>query len=372
MGGYEKLKMLNERCRNILNIIQKNGPITKNEIINRTGMKLTTLNRDIQVLIDNKIVMETATAESTGGRKPVLYDVNMHEFYSIGIDISRTYTQIVITDLKMNIIREKLINGSYDVNDVLDDIEGHIESMLKELKINKSEIIGIGIGIVGGFNVDTLKNRLSQIFNIPVYADNGANMAVIGEYFFGIGRGSRNIVYINCGVGIRTGVISSGVLIRTINNSEDAFAHMIVDAGGEPCSCGNSGCVESYASILKIAKKFTDKNKNSRNINYIDVCNLAENKESTAFSIIMDAARHFGIGLSNYIRLLNPHIIILSGPLIKHSRLFYDECKKTAAKECHIDGSSIVFNRGGYFKNKSIAVGSSAMAVEMLINPKWF
>lgn len=265
-----------------------------------------------------------------------------------------------------------MISDLYDINGVLYDIEGYMDNMLDALKIKRSMIVGIGIGIVGGFDVSMLQNKLSQDFKIPVYVDNGANTAVIGEYFFGMGKGSKNIVYINCGVGIRTGVISSGVLIRTINNSEDAFAHMIVDTDGETCSCGNSGCVESYASILKITKKFMDKAKNSSDINYVDVCNLAENKNSTAFDVLVDAARHFGIGLSNYIRLLNPHLIILSGPLIKHSKIFYDECKKIALEKCHINGSGVIFNRGGYFKNKSIAVGASVMALEKLINSKWF
>jgi predicted NBD/HSP70 family sugar kinase len=96
------------------------------------------------------------------------------------------------------------------------------------------------------------------------------------------------------------------------------------------------------------------------------VCSLAENKNNIAVNILMDAAVHFGIGLSNYIRLFNPQLIILSGPLVQHSQFFYDECTKIALEKCHLN--SIDFNRGGYFRNKSIAVGASVMAIERLIN----
>ena len=109
MEAYKSFESLNDRGKYIFDIVQKNGPITKSELIDITKIKLTTLNRDIQILIDKKIIVETDIGESTGGRKPSLYDVNPSEFYIIGIDISRTYTQIVITNLKLKIIGERVI-----------------------------------------------------------------------------------------------------------------------------------------------------------------------------------------------------------------------------------------------------------------------
>ena len=94
----------------------------------------------------------------------------------------------------------------------------------------------------------SLKDELKREFDTIICIDNGASVAVIGEYNFGIGKGKQNIAYINCGVGIRTGIISSGVLIRTINNLEDAFGHMVVEHNGEVCSCGNSVCIGKYLS----------------------------------------------------------------------------------------------------------------------------
>lgn len=374
MDAYKKFESLNNRCRHIFNIIQKDGPVTKNELVNRTKMKLTTLNRDIQILMDGNMVIETATAESTGGRRPVLYDVNPDKFYSIGIDISRTYTQIVVTNLKIKIAGEKTINELYDINNVTEIIPDCINELLEKLKIDKSMIVGIGIGIFEGFNINELRDKLVSRFYVPLYIDNGVNAAVAGEYFFGLGKGKQNIAYINCGVGIRTGVISSGVLIRSINgNCEDAFGHMIVDVNGQLCSCGNHGCVESYASITKITEKFTAEAKKQgkavlNEIDYTDICSLAETGDITAANILMDSAYHFGTGLANFIRLFNFQLVILSGPLIQHSKLFYEECKKTALEKSHFKKESISFERFGYFKNKSIAVGTSVIAIERLIN----
>ncbi|MFT8315751.1 MAG: ROK family protein [Clostridium sp.] len=373
-----KIKVLDNRGKYLFDIIQKNGSITKGQLLDMTRIKLSTLNRSIQFLLDEKIIVETAIGESTGGRRPILYDVNPCDFYIIGLDISRTYIQVVITNLKIQIVDEKTFKGSYSLDNLAKIIPSCIENLILKLKIDKSMIIGIGIGIVGEVeNKEFYKHMLKKEIDVPIFIDNGANTAVLGEYYFGLGKYKNNISYINCGVGIRTGVISSGVLIRTINNSEDTLGHMIVDIDGEHCWCGNYGCVESYASITKITEKFIsevkkgrriDLNKDLEDINYIDICNLAENKNEIAMNIIVDSAIHFGTGLANYIRLFNPQLIILSGPLIKYSPLFYETCTDIALEKSHIGKDiKIEFNRGGYFGDKSIAVGAAVMVIQEIL-----
>ena len=377
MEAYKNFEALNDRGKYIFNIVQKNGPITKNELMDITKIKLTTLNRDIEILIDKKIIIEADIGESTGGRKPNLYDVNQSEFYIIGIDISRTYTKIVITNLKLKIIEERLLSHEYKIENISEIIPTLIKNICMELRIEKSSIVGIGIGIIDGFNIKPLYDVLDKELDTIICVDNGANAAVIGEYNFGIGKGKKNIAYINCGVGIRTGIISSGVLIRTINNLEDAFGHMIVDVNGELCSCGNHGCIESYVSISNITKKFIDEikeisgsylNKKLDNINYRDVCNLAENKNEVTVNVIKNSALYFGIGLANYMKLFNPELIILSGPLIQHSKLFYDTAIEIAFQKCHIKNNNIQFSNGGHYKDNSIAVGACAMVIQKLQN----
>lgn len=377
LDSYKGFKSLNDRCKYIFSIIQKNGPITKSDLIDITKIKLTTLNRELQILIDKNLIVETDVGESTGGRKPSLYDVNQGEFYVIGIDISRIYTRIVTTNLKLEIIHEELLEHEYRIENISEIIPSSIKNLCMKLHIEKSAIVGIGIGIVGGFNINPLYDTLNKEFEVPICIDNGANAAVIGEYHYGIGKDKKNIAYINCGVGIRTGIISSGVLIRTINNTEDAFGHMIVEANGEVCSCGNYGCIESYASISNITEKFINKmkeinesglHKNLKSINYRDVCSLAEKDNDVAINIIKNSALYMGIGLANYMKLFNPDLIILSGPLIQYSKLFYDTAKEIALEKCHIENNNIQFINNGYYKDKSIAVGACAIVIQKLLN----
>ena len=388
----DKLGYVSAQGRQLYKLIQRNGPLTKNQLIQLTNMKLSTLNRVMQPLINDNLIIETEIGESTGGRRPVLYDVSPKRYYIIGVDISRTYTQIVITDMKMRVVKQELLTqcGSPDI--IVKLISASINSLLNQLSINKSSIFGIGIGTVGPLDREKgimtipqnfptndwvnvpLKDMMENETGLPILIDNGANTAVLAEYLFGIGKGLNNIAYFNCGIGIRTGAVASGTIVRTINDAEDAFGHMVIDVDGEPCTCGNYGCVECYSSIHAIIKKFTSELKKGRTssipktldkIDYIDICNFAEEKDALAREVIENAAAILGVGLANYINLINPQLVILSGPLIKHSRLFYNYSTQTALKRIYSKSEhKVSFCKGGFFGDYTMAIGAAAMIME--------
>lgn len=390
----DKLNYINKHGRVLLKLIQENGPLSKSQLIQLTKMKLSTLNRAIQPLVDENLIIETEVGQSTGGRRPVLYDINPIRYYIVGVDISRTYIQIVITNFKMRIISQNLLSLSGSPEETVKLISGNIDEMMRKLSIDKPSILGIGIGTVGPINRQKgimttpqnfpakdwvnvpLKKMMELETGLPVLIDNGANAAVLAEYLFGMGKGLDNIVYFNCGVGIRTGAINSGAIIRTINNSEDVFGHMVIDVDGEACSCGNYGCIECYSSILAITKKFTSEIKKGRisllrkpidEISYIDICRAAEENDEVAKEVIINAATIFGTGLANYINLLSPKLIILSGPLIKHSQLFYDTCTEIAFQKCYLKKENgIFFSKGGHFQDYAMAVGAAVEVIDKI------
>jgi len=391
------IKLRNE-AKSILDIVLRNGPLTKNDIIHMSKMKLSTLNRVMQPLETEGLIVESSIGESTGGRKPVLYDVNPKQYYLVGIDISRTYTKMVVTNLKTDVLYQKQfpMNESSTPHQVVHLISGFINDSLQKLLISKDEIIGIGIGTVGpldkskgkmlsprnflsaGWNDVPIKDMVEDSTKLPVTIDNGANTAVLAEYIRGVGKNYNNIVYINCGVGIRTGAISSGMIVRTINNAEDAFGHMVVDADGDLCGCGNYGCIECYSSIPSIVKRIVSELKKGRitklkatpeELSYIDICKAADNGDQLAKEVVIGAGTILGIGLANYINLLNPEVVILSGPLIKHCKLLFDTCMSVALRKYYLKGENkIQFSRGGFFKDNAIAVGAAVSMLEEILS----
>ncbi len=393
----DKFKRMGKDEKNIFNIIQKKGPLTKSQILDITKLKLTTLNRIMKPFAMDKLIVEARIGESTGGRKPALYDVNVRDYAFVGIDISRIYTQVVFMDLKLNLIYKERFNmdRSLSPKKTVSRITEICERAKKIPELKNKEIIAAGLGTVGPFDLKRgvmknavnfrsegwegvpIKDMLEKALKLQVYMDNGANAAVTAEYLFGSGKDLKNVAYFNFGMGIRTAVISNGNIIRTINDAEDAFAHMVVNVHGIKCSCGNSGCVECYSSIKAITVKFKQKivagqktkiQKQIENINYIDISLAAEAGDILAIEVIREAAEVFAAGLANFINLLNPELVVLSGPLIMASELFYRVSQETAKKKCYFSKhSNIFFNRGGYFKENAISAGAVAIAIENLL-----
>lgn len=386
----EVLEKLSYRDLEILNIIQKRGPITKKNLQVTADIKLTTLNRVMKTLEDIKIVKEYGESESTGGRKAVEYDVSQTGFYVIGIDISRAYVKLVLTDMKLTILKKEefIMNETCSPEKTIKKITFIIEQMLFDLCIKKNEVLGIGIGAVGPLDREKgiilnpksffndnwvnvpLKAMFEENLKLPCFVDNGANSAVLGEYFYGIGKGLKSVVYIHCGIGLRSAIIRSGIIIRTMNDREDAFGHMIVEHNGEVCSCDNSGCIESYASIASIIKKINakikDNNRLISEVNYREILksDLLNNKD--VVEIINKGAEILGIGISNLVRLLNPELIILSGPLIMNFQQYYEKSIETF-HNINIMENRVLFSKGGKFQEDVIVLGAAAMVIEFYL-----
>lgn len=383
----EILKQLSEREIEILNIIHKKGSITKKDLQAITDIKLTTLNRAMKTLEDNKLIEEIGTSESTGGRKAVEYAAAKKAIYVIGVDISRTYVRLVLMNFKMDILMDEefLLDYSFSPEKTVEKIAYLIDKMLRVLSINKNEVLGIGIGTVGPldrgrgiilnpkgfFNGNwkdvNLKEMIEKSVLIPCIIDNGANTAILAEYFFGKGKGLKTVIYIHCGVGIRSAVITDEIIIRTINDSEDAFAHMIIDASGEECMCGNKGCIEGYSSIEAIVKRYNciEEKVSEASVEeaYKDILIAASQNDNTALEVINKGTEALGIGLANLVRILNPQLVILSGPLIMRCTSYYEKTIEVFYKN-NCMNNKVTFSKGGEFQENVIAVGAGLMVIE--------
>jgi glucokinase len=100
-----------------------------------------------------------------------------------------------------------------------------------------------------------LREILLQQFHCPVFVENDANAAALGEFFFGAGQGSQDMVYLTVSTGIGGGIIANGQILEGTNGTAGELGHITIDWRGERCSCGNIGCLEALASGTAIARK---------------------------------------------------------------------------------------------------------------------
>lgn len=324
--AYKLFKSLSVKQKYVFNLIQKNGAMTKNEILHSTNMKLTTLNRVMEPLQKNKIVIQKSMGESHGGRKPVLYDVNICRFYVVGVEVSRHYVQVSILNLRMEIFYKKFfkIDDYSSPREIAGKVKYIMDRAYIELNFQFLDLIGVCVGLeTGMWDGVEAKKIFENELKCDVIVENGANCAIIAENLYGDGRKFENIAYFNCGQRIRHGLILKGMLVRPIENNEFAFEQMMISKS-----------------------KFDE------------IPAFDRNPED----IISKFALEFSEELRSYINILNLNCVIIAGPMA-NSEMFCKTCLKNMP-------GYVELKRIGRFHEDTISLGAASIVLEQCIDNK--
>lgn len=381
----------NETSIAIFKYIQSFGPVTKKQITESLSLKLTTLNRMIRPLLDNQLIIDVGIDKSSGGRKPSLYDLNTDDYYLVGVDISRTYMTVLLTNMRSTILESKTFEMTEEMTPdravcLIKDNINHWMS-LYPLK----NIVGVGLGTVGPIDTSKgillnpkkfhssywhdvqIKEMIEKATSLPVRVDNGANTAIYIEHKYGDAKSYSSIAYFNCGVGIRTSIIASDTLLKNSLNNEDTFAHMVIDLNGLDCTCGKKGCVETYATIPAVLNQYKELKTQTESkeviskppLTFNQLCELADSGDGFAIKALKNAAKRFAVGLSNYMNLFAPELVILGGPMVTQNSYFYDLCIALARDDYRkTQKKDIQFSNGGTFKSYAMAQGAALMLID--------
>ncbi len=279
--------------------------------------------------------------------------MNMSKKYAIGIDLGGTNLRVALVSEDGEIIRKiKRPSSEHVVDSILESVS----------EIGNEAARGIGLGIAG--LIDRKNNRvfaspnlravegldivgeLRKRFDIPVFIENDANAAALGEKIGGAGRGFNNFVLLTLGTGIGGGMIYKGQLVEL--SSE--IGHMSINADAEKCPCGNIGCLENYASARAMVSKavaLLEKGSESLlskcckgsiyKITPEDIYRIALEGDTLSREILRDAGKYLGVGLANIINIMSPEAIILAGGLIGAWNIYIQEAIKEASRRAYKD-----------------------------------
>lgn len=164
----------------------------------------------------------------------------------------------------------------------------------------------------------------------PLYVDNNARASALAELYVGGGRGVRDFVTVNLDTGLAAGLVLDGRLYRGWQQISGEFGHLTVDCnlGARQCHCGNTGCLETYASgwaLVRLAKTMVAAGVETTlrakvqdgTLVYADIYGAAEEGDSAAFTLLEDLGRYLGIGLASLANIVGPQKIIVSGALAR-------------------------------------------------------
>lgn len=221
--------------------------------------------------------------------------------------------------------------------DVLDDLDGALERMLRTAGRQRAAVTALGFGSTGVLDLeagtvvmnhnlgwrDVPLGRLAlQRLGLPVALEMDANAAALGEFWRGAGRGLQNFAFVIVGTGIGAGLILDGRIVHGAHSAAGEVGHTVILPGGPLCGCGKHGCLEALASGLALSRRAeaavklgraTVLSQHAPGISGQHVADAARAGDAVAREIMAEAAFYLGVGLANIITLLDPQSIIIGG-----------------------------------------------------------
>lgn len=248
--------------------------------------------------------------------------------YSIGVDLGGTNLRAAAIDAQGKLLDK--IAGSTELqagrDAVIDDMVKSIEAL--RARLGEHNLRGVGIGLPGFILIDkgviVGSNNMPEFENYPVrdeiekrlgakvILENDANAAALGEKWMGAGREVDDLVLLTLGTGIGGGIIVNGRVLHGHLGMAGELGHLTVVPNGNPCGCGNRGCVEKHASATAIAAMARLIGL-GHDLTSEDVFKLAEDGNDRAKTIFRSMGEALGVALANLINIFNFPLYLLSG-----------------------------------------------------------
>ncbi|MCC7176433.1 MAG: ROK family protein [Bryobacterales bacterium] len=251
--------------------------------------------------------------------------------YSIGVDLGGTNYRAASVDRNGNILER--ISGPTNSPAGREAIVNAIAGAILELRSRRAgeQLAGIGVALPGfidiakgyihaspnvppfqGFHArDALQDKLGA----PVLLENDANAAALGEKWFGAGRDVDDLLLLTLGTGIGGGIICGGKVLHGFMGMAAELGHVTVDPTGNPCACGNIGCLEKHASATAVSGMARYLNL-GENLTAEQVCGLAQAGSAPARRVFELMGWALGVGLANYVQIFNFPLYLLSGGVL--------------------------------------------------------
>ncbi|MGX6979853.1 ROK family protein [Vagococcus elongatus] len=387
------------RLKQLYRTIRKLGKSDITLLKEETGFKHATCVRMLEELLSAALIDDSDVGESSGGRKPKVYQINAAKNILVGAEISQLYTTVLFTDLNLDIISVRKLKMSAECSPmvVLDFITDGITEMLMEIGRDRSELLGIGVGILSRIDVKdnsitgdqyfselgwdrfNIVNYLERSNLLKVLVDSATNLAALAEYRKNHWRTTDSLLFVASDFKIRSAVILNGKLLYNQSEMNEGVQHMVVDIAGRSCSCGAFGCLKMYATVpvifeevikkikLGYLSSLTEKQINLDELSYHHVLQGIDDHDPLCLEAAREAAGYLGVGISNLILQLRPTEVILGGTL---GPRLYEWVEETVTKRNSQLGISDVQLHLANASFNTVSQGAACLVIDYFVEEK--
>ncbi len=267
--------------------------------------------------------------------------------FTIGVDLGGTNLRAAAIDRNGKILQK--IEGATQLSAGRDAVVSDIVASIVKLRasLGVEHLAGIGIGIPGfiimekgivtdspnlpGFQNFAIRDEIERLLQSPVLLENDANAAALGEKWMGAGRDVDDLVLLTLGTGIGGGIICNGKVLHGFVGMAGELGHITVVPGGNPCGCGNNGCLEKHASATAISTmaRMMGLGDGLTAKQVFELAIAGERKARVPFERMGVA---LGTALANLINIFNFPLYLLSGGVLPAWDLFapamFEEIKR--------------------------------------------
>jgi predicted NBD/HSP70 family sugar kinase len=332
-GALRTVKDMRTHIGEILTLFREHGELSRIDVIETSGLSRSTVNHRLGALHDAGLISAIEGGESTGGRPSSRFVLNRDRAVIATADIGATGLVVAVCDLVGDPLRHTRV--TVNVWDGPERVLGEVDAALAELLIDPvtrapAEVWGVGIAVPGpvefaagrvvnppimtGWDGFDIAGWFSS-YGVPVIVENDANSRAVAE---ARPHHHDNLISLKVGTGIGSGLVFNGATIRGAVGAAGDIGHTravtgTVDADPLPCRCGNSGCVEAYASGWALVRDLSVEDPSIKHV--ADVTARVLRGDMRATQAVRQAGRVLGEAVADLVNILNPRTIVVSGQL---------------------------------------------------------
>jgi glucokinase-like ROK family protein len=342
-GDHALIRQINLSA--ILYHLRESAPISRAALAEITGLNKTTVSSLVGELIEKQFAHEIGLESGSVGRRAMLLKLNPAAGCIVSGEIGVDFISVIAANFAAEVIwrRQIKINPAMGQDAIVKQTVALLKQAVEEGSSSCHALLGVAVGVPGLVDQETgmlsfapnlgwkdvpVRSVLQQAFDAPVFVDNEANLAALGEHYFGAAQGYEEVLYVSAGVGLGGGVVHDGRLCRGVTGVAGELGHMTMDPDGELCNCGNRGCWETLVSQQALVRRIVQ----AINTGHASQLSEAVNGDYSRLTVplIVDAARgadavavstlawighNLGIGMASLVNALNPELVVFGGIL---------------------------------------------------------
>lgn len=346
-------------------------------------------------LLAEGLVHETESGLPTGGRRPILLELNPDYGYVVGIDMGATHLGLVLTDFAAHVLQE--LEVPFDVKVGPQAGLPQVDAALSELLIRQglvlAQIKAIGLGVPGPIVMDAgtvssppimpgwggfpIRDHLHSLWGRPIVVGNDAEYGAVGEWAYGAGRGARNLVYLKVGSGVGAGLFLEGRIYQGTTGCAGEIGHVTMIDQGPLCNCGNRGCLEALSGGYAIARKASQAVQSgrrtqlaARDVQQITARHVAEAArlgDLVAQQIVTESGAYLGIATASLVNLFNPDMIVVGGGISQMGDLLLEPIRKAVRERSLPPAAQAVRINAALLGRRSTSIGAVIQAINLVL-----